>query len=410
MITLGNMITLLVFSILVIVSSGLCSSAEAALLSSSEVRARVLARQGTKGQRLLNLLNMRDKSVAAIVILNNISNIVGSIIIGAMASRLFDSRYMAIFSFILTVNIIIFAEILPKNIGSRLRERMAIAIATPLSFFTYLLTPLILLTEFLSRLIPVDSKYKIIEDEIKVMADLGLKEGIIKRYESEIIKRVFTLDETYISQIMVPRHKMVSLSIEESFAETLKKIKESGYTRFPLMEEGEIVGIINVKDIFLHTAEHNLPPNLKKIARPVRYIPESMKVGQFLSLLKTSHIHMTIVVNEYGDLIGLVTLEDALELFVGDIEDEFDIDLEALEIKKLGEGRYIVSGVTELKILKESLGLNIEAGHFRTVNGLFIYKLQRIPIVGDELSFPWGKIKVVKAGARGAIEAEIRLN
>ncbi len=403
--------------ITIIILSGLVSGSEAALLSISYAKVKELVNSKKKSirKKAKKLLLIKDKiqrNISTLVILNNIINIVGSIYVGVIATQLFGDLYLGIVSALLTILIIMFAEIIPKIYGEKYSQEISLTIAPFILFFTKLFMPILFFIEILTnRLVKKkDNESYISEGEIIEMATLGKQEGTINKYESEIISNVFDMNDTEVYDIMVPKHKVQVIDSKSSFNAIVRLVERTGHTRFPVVEKDEIIGIINAKDLFKYYDKLD-KFSIAKILRPVIYAPESMKIFTLEEKLKKERTHIAIVVNEHGDFTGMVTLEDIIEELLGEIEDEFDIEEDKL-IKKINDNIYNIDASADIEEINDKFNLDIdldEDDDFTTINGYLISILGKMPKVNDKVKLDEGNFRVIKASKRKVLEVELNL-
>ncbi|MFW5704340.1 MAG: hemolysin family protein [Nanoarchaeota archaeon] len=416
------LLMLVISILLIVILSGLISGSEAAILSISYTKTKEISKTARlkstyrKAKRLVRVKENLRTYITTIVILNNIVNIVGSIYVGILAANMFPGNEIVVglISGILTFLIIMFAEILPKVIGEKFAKTISLNIAGPLIFFTVILKPIVwFFTGFTSILVKEkdDEESLVSEGEIREMAHLGFKEGSINSYERYVINNVFKMNDIEAYNIMIPKSEVVCIKYEDTIDDIVKVIESTGFTRFPVLNAmGEIIGLINAKDLFrYHGKEEGF--SVSKIMRPVLYAPESMKIFTLEQKLKVNRTHMAIIVNEHGDFTGIVALEDIIEELLGDIEDEFDKEEES--IKKISEKKYHVKANIEISELNDmfNLGLrDLDEEDYSTINGFLISKLDRIPKVNDTYRLgETAKFRVIKANKKKVLEVELYL-
>ncbi len=407
-----EIVTFILFSITIILLSAFISGSEAAILSVSYGKIKSIyettknKKEKEKAKQLLEVKENIRKYITTIVILNNIINIIGSIYVGLFAAQLFGNTIVGIISGIFTFLIILFSEIIPKVYGETHSLKISLTVTPIIVFFTKILYPIVLLLNKIASLFVKKQNKKIVsESEIKAMAEIGFDEGSINDYEKEVIRNVFEMDDIEVFEIMIPKNKVQTINIKDSFEKIIETIKKTGYTRFPIIKEEEIIGLLHVKDLFkYYDDKKNF--NIQKIMRKVIYAPETMKIFTLQEKLKKSKTHMAIVVNEFGDYTGIVTLEDIIEEMIGDIKDEFD--REEKNIEKKGEKKYHVNADINVEELNEKLDLKIpEQEEYTTLNGYITYKLDRIPKNNDIIKEENYIIRVIEASKKKAIKTEI---
>lgn len=335
------MFALVVAVAIVISGSALCSSVEAALFSVSPLKARQLAQ--SKNPAAVALLAIRDRMnrpIATIVILNNIFNIVGSIAIARIAETVLGNTLLGVFSGLLTFLIIIFGEIVPKTLGERYSQRLALLTALPVTALTFIFTPLVWIMEKVTA--PFTRKEKLPttnESEIMLLAKIGYQEGIIEDDEAEMIQRVFLLNDLTASDLMTPRTALTYLHGNRTLAESRVDIANSQHTRMIVIEESldRVIGVALKDEILTAMVEGKRDRKIAEFTRKVRFVPETIRADRLLKSFQKSRSHLVVVVDEYGTVSGVVTLEDVLEILTGEIVDETDriIDLQAAARNRL---------------------------------------------------------------------------
>mgnify|MGYP006275386367 CR=1 FL=1 len=330
------MVSLIVAVLAVILGSGLCSGTEAALLSVSTIRARQLAQSGKR--RAVALLQIREKinrPITTIVVFNNVFNIVGSIVVGTIAATVFGEAWLGVFSGVLTFLIIVFSEILPKTLGERFAEPISLAIAVPIRAATVLFTPLVWLIERITAPITGSARVPTTnEAEIRFLAGIGRTEGIIEADEAEMIHRVFQLNDLSAGDVMTPRVMLTTIEGGTSLGDQADAIIASPHSRLVVIDGSvdRVTGIA-LKDELLAaiiTGRRNEP--ISNLARPARLVDDRAKVDELLRNFRRERQHLMVVVDEFGGVAGVVTLEDVLEVLTGEIVDETDaaVNLQAI--------------------------------------------------------------------------------
>ena len=330
------MLKLAIAVLIMLIGSALCSGTETALLSVSILKARQLAQ--SRNPRALALLAIRqriNRPIATIVILNNLFNIVGSIVIGSVAADVFGDALLGVFSGILTFLVIVFAEILPKTLAEQHAQPIALIMAMPTQGVTWAMTPLVVLLERITAPFTRKGRQPITnETEIKLLASIGYQEGIIEQDEAEMIRRVFRLNDIEAANIMTPRVELTYLPAEAAIANLKDEIIASQHSRILLVEEDidHIQGIALKDDLLTALIQNQGEHPISTLQRPVRFIAETERADKLLQAFQTNQEHIAVVVDEYGGVSGVVTLEDVLEELTGEIVDETDlnVDLQAL--------------------------------------------------------------------------------
>ena len=345
------MLALVIAVIIVILGSASCSAAETALLSVSPIRVRQIAQ--SKKPAALALAGIRNKinrPIATIVIINNIFNIIGSIVIGSLAAKALGDAWLGIFSGFLTFLIIVFAEIFPKTLGQRYAENFCLFIAIPIKFLTVIFTPLVWILEQVTA--PVTQGKNIPttnEAEIKFLTKIGYQEGVIEDDEAEMIQRVFQLNDLTAAELMTPRIIITYLKGEQTLAECQQDVIESQHTRILVIEDtiDNVQGLVLKDELLTAMIKGNGDRKIADLVRPVRFVPETNRADKLLKVFQETREHLAVVLDEYGGVAGVVTLEDVLEVLTGEIVDETDRNVDLQEIARKKRFRLLKSrGIT----------------------------------------------------------------
>ncbi len=313
--------------LIVLIGSGLCSGSEIALLSVPPVRARQLAQKG--GKRAHALLAIKQdiaRPIAAIVVINNVFNIVGSIAVGSIAIALYGERWVGVVSGVLTFLIILFAEIAPKTLAERYAEPVALGVALPVRWLTTVLTPVVVVFEILMRpLTRGERAPSTNEAEIRLLAGIGRSEGVIEEDELEMIQRVFQLNDLLARDLMTPRTAVTWLDADRRIADAREDVLASEHSRI-LIAEGDLDRTIGVafKHELLAALLDDDDGRLQDHARPVEAVPWLARADDLLEGFRHQREHLVLVIDEYGGTMGVVTLEDVIEVLTGPIIDETD--------------------------------------------------------------------------------------
>ena len=319
----------LIFAVgIVLFCSALCSGIEAALLSVPLIKLKKLA--GTNKSSALTLLAIREKinrPITTIVTLNNISNIGGSIFVGGVATSVLGSQWLGTFTGILTFLIIVFGEIIPKTIGENHALRISLVTAKPILWLTLILTPLVWCVELITYpFISKEKKKTTDESEIKFMAEIGHKEGVIENNESEMIQKVFDFNDLTASDIMTPRVAMTYINQSDRLSTVKDTIINSQHSRIIVTKGSpdDVIGIALKNELLTAIINNKSNENISSYVHEVHFVTESTRTDILLKGFQKNQQHLTVVVDEYGGVAGVVTLEDVLEIITGEIVDETD--------------------------------------------------------------------------------------
>ncbi|NOX38814.1 MAG: HlyC/CorC family transporter [Calditrichaeota bacterium] len=366
-------------------------------------------------QRVATLLTNPRQLLITIVVGNTLVNITTASLAAILTERI--SRAMQVSQHIglivdvivVTFVILIASEILPKVIAVRDAERYARLSSRFLSFFYYLIFPvsyfLARFTRFLQkRLGFTEDKTFLSEEELKTLVEMGEEHGTLQKDEREMIHSIFEFGETTVKEIMVPRTDMVCVEASTTLTDLMKLVKTKLHSRIPVYKGriDNVIGILYVKDLLPYlTKRRRERLDLEKLVRPAYFVPEQKKIDELLREFQKERIHMALVVDEYGGIAGLVTLEDIIEEIVGEIQDEYD--KEAPLYKKIDENTFIVDGRMPLEEINEELHLNLptEEG-FETISGFILSKLGALPKEKEKVEYD-GYVFIVERVTRNRI-------
>lgn len=406
----GDAIQLIVLLLLLFLSA-FFSSAETAMTTVNKIRMRTLAEEGNKrAKTLLNITENSGKMLSAILIGNNIVNLSAASLTTTLAYSLGGS-FVAIASGILTLLILLFGEITPKTMATIHAEKISLAYAPIVSIFMKLMTPLIAIVNGMAMgiltLLRVDPNAKrtlMTENELRTIVDVSHEEGVIESEEKEMIYNVFDLGDAKAKDVMVPRVHVTFADVESTYDELIAIFREDKFTRLPVFEEttDQVIGTINMKDLLLYdTNKHDF--HVRNILREAYFTYEYKNTAELLIEMRQASFNIAIVLDEYGETAGLITLEDLLEEIVGEIHDEYDENDEDFIIE-LGEREYSVEGSVNLEELNGKLNLNLSSDDYDSVGGLIIEHLDRLPEVDDEITTADGIRMVVEKLDKNRIE------
>lgn len=373
--------------------SAFFSAAETALTSISKVRVRHLKEEGVKGASVLEkLISEPKKLLSTVLVVNNIVNIAATSISTSVMVGLFGNQGVAWATAIMTVLILVFGEVTPKTLASNNKEGVSLAVAKILNLSIVIFAPLVFLINLMTTLIfkilrieDDDPKSLVTEEELKAMVNFSHEEGVLEQEEKAIIDNVFEFGDMKAENAMIQRIDMVTVSADANYDEVLNLFKEEKMSRFPVYRGNidDIVGILNIKDIIFLTDEEEETFKVEDYMRDVFFTYEFKKISQLLEEMKLAKTQIAIVLDEYGGTSGLLTIEDLVEVLVGDIEDEYDEHED--EIVKISNNEYIVDGSTKISDVNEYLHKDIESGEFDSIGGYIIGYLNRLPIEGEEI-------------------------
>ena len=391
--------------------SAFFSSAETALTTVSKIKMRSLAEDGNK--RAATVLDITEnhspKMLSAILIGNNIVNLYAASLTTTLAYRL-GGAMVSIATGILTVAILIFGEITPKNAATINSSKLSLAYIPIIKIFMTVMTPVIFIVNILSRgvlfLLRIDPNAKnntMTEDELRTIVDVSHEDGVIESEEKEMIYNVFDLGDARAKDVMVPRVHVTFADVNSTYHELLDIFKEDKYTRLPVYEDttDNVIGTINMKDLLLFDNREHF--HVRDILREAYFTYEYKSISELLVEMRDASFNIAIVLDEYGETAGLITLEDILEEIVGEIHDEYDENEENF-VQKVNDLEYIVEGSLSLDDLNDRLDLELESEDYDSLGGFLIQRLDRLPEVGDEFTTEDGIRMVVDRLDKNRVE------
>ena len=396
-----------------LIVSFLCSIFESVLLSLTRPQVEMMVSQGRRGgKRLARFKKNMDVPIAAILILNTAAHTVGTAVAGASYEDVFDPRTLWIFSIVFTLAVLLFTEIIPKTLGVAYARALATPVAFGVEILTVVLRPLVWLSERISRAFRGDAKMPVTSmDEIRLMAVLGRSEGVVGDQAAEMIVGATQLRHLNAHDIMLPREEVKFLSEDMDREIVLSIVRESGHSRFPLSptsDLGDVNGVVLAKDLLIWMQENDdRKIDWDAVRKEPLVVPDSAAVPQLLHTYQEAHRHLAVVVDEYGSVGGIVTMEDVIEEIVGDIRDESDLPADDMRVRD--DGTLLVAGHVDLRRLCEQLGISWEpTEEVATIGGLMTETLERIPIRGDSIEWNGYDVRVVRADRRRARTLSIK--
>ena len=406
-------IQLIILAVLILLSA-LFSSAETSLTTSNKLKIQSLADQGSKRARiLLKISEDSGKMLSAILIGNNLVNNAATALTTSLIIQLFGNSAVGIATGVITLLILIFGEISPKTLATIHSEKMALLYAPLIHFLMKIFTPVIFIVNklsmgvlFLLRVNPDQKVNTMTEHELRTIVDVSHEDGVIESEEKEMIYNVFDMGDAKAKDIMVPRVHVTFADINSTYDELIEIFREDKFTRLPIYEEttDNVVGTINMKDLLLYNYNDKKEFHVRDILREAYFTYEYKSISELLVEMRQASINIAIVLDEYGETAGLITLEDLLEEIVGEIHDEYDENEEEF-VRQINDREYIIEGSMNLDDLNDSLGLNLSSEDYDSLGGFIIEHLDRLPEHGDELTTDDGIRLVVEALQKNRVES-----
>ena len=384
--------------------SAFFSGAETSITATGTGKLRTLQEQGK--YKFLNstfqwLIDDMQEALTVCLISNNVVNISASALASSVMLKIFGSGALVVVVPVMTVLIVIFGEILPKSAAMVYSENVLIFSAPILRILAVLISPAAWVMKkcvkgigFLLHLDLGTQQVFVTRDEIEQFVKIGEESGALEANERRMIDGIIDFDETRVHEIMIPRTDMIALEADDTLAEAVKLFIDEGHSRIPVYDESpdNIIGILYVKDTLKNLLDSDLTCEVRTLLRKPIFVPETIRTAELLENMRREHIHIAIIVDEYGGVAGLVTMEDILEQIVGEIQDEYD--QETPEIQKLDDGSYMVQGATSLETINEALETEFESDDAESIGGLVLTLSGSFPEAGEIFEYGGWKIKV----------------
>ncbi len=411
--------------------SAFFSGSETALTAASRGKLRAQADKGSRGaQRALNITEDSERLIGSVLLGNNLVNILATSLATALFTRAFGEGGVAIATLVMTLLVLIFAEVLPKTYAITRPEDAAATVASPISLIVTLFSPIVsavrVLVRGVLRLFGVetdpDSQVLAVREEIAGAIQLGHSEGIVEKEDRDRILGALDLSDRVVEEIMLHRSGIEMINADDAPTDILTQCLESNHTRLPVFkdEPENIIGVVHAKDLFRamynrvseagntpESLEHLTDIVIDEVAKEPYFVPETTSLDDQMREFLRRHAHFALVVDEYGSLQGLITLEDILEEIVGEITDEFDEDTDH-PIRKSEDGQFLIEGAMTIRDLNRATDWSLPDDEANTIAGLVIHEAQMIPTVGQVFSFHGFRFEVTGREANRITDLKIR--
>ncbi len=410
-------ILLLVFLLILIILSGLLSGSETALTATSKPRILLKYKKGDKRAGfVLKILNNLENVISSLLLSNNLVNILASSLATAVLYDIFGVTGIFYATLIMTILIVIFAEILPKTYSLNRPTRTSLIIGKSIFYLSYFLYPIIFFINLIVKKIFLrnqkqDRKHidQQSEEELQGVIDMYKTSNPDSEHEKDMLQSILTLNDTTVEEVFTHRKNIYSINGSIDISEIIKKINLSRYTRIPVWKDNpeNIIGLLNVRTLNVDLSNHNSSKEIifEKISKPW-FIPETTNLLEQLVAFKKKKEHIAFVVDEYGELLGLITLEDIIEEIVGEIVDEIDIPDE--EFAENSEGFIITNGEKNLRDLYRHFDLELPLSEASTISGHVLEISKRIPLYGESVEDKYFRYKVLSHSRKQISKIEIR--
>ena len=415
----GSLLLLqLLFLGFLILLNAFFASSEVALISLKPATVRRLGTEGgRRGRRLADLVGNSGRFLATVQVgvtfagfmasafaADTFSEPVTGWLYGLgfqfLSKKILGGVIMVAITILLSYISLVFGELVPKQLGLRYAEAVALNVAGPIDFIARVTAPFVWFlnasVNFVLRLFGVTpgNSQEVTEEEIRMMVDIGEENGAIERDEKRMIENVFEFNNTTAAEVMTHRTEMVALDIEAPPEEVEKVLMSCGFSRVPVYREDidEIIGFLHFREYLSAKVQGNSAPDIRKLLKPVYLAPETMRANILFRNMQSKKFGMAIILDEFGGTSGLVTIEDLLEEIVGSLYDEYD---EAdIEIEQLGEGEWRIDGSMRLDEISRRLDLALPEEEYDTIGGLVFGMLNEVPTVGATVELPVSGISI----------------
>ncbi|MFC1894555.1 hemolysin family protein [Candidatus Dependentiae bacterium] len=352
--------------------------------------------------------NNPQRILITILIANNFAHVLCSVLIAQIMKGLLGNLGLIAGVPIATITILIFGEIIPKSLAKTHNERIFRASLFIINFLFHISYPIVTLllaiANFFFRKLGkshiLEKQHEdVSEKEIEFLIDYSDEKGLMEAEKSEMLQNVFGLGQTLINEIMVPKTDVISLDVNSNLQQVMDLYSKYHLSRLPVYDEKEdnIIGIVHQKDVFDIVAKHE-DKQIKELVRPVWFVPESKKINQLLSEFLKNKMHMAIVIDEYGSIVGLVTLEDVLEEIVGEIRDEHEVV--RYQVVPLEKGGWLIDAGIALEEVEELLNIKFEVAESITLAGFLTESLQHLPKKGERVFYQGYCFQIQQASSR----------
>ena len=394
--------------ILLLAASAFFAASETALTGASRASMLRLSKQGNRDAAVVSsLIGMRERLIGALLLGNNIANIGASALATGMFTSWFGEVGVLYATAVMTITVVIFAEVLPKTIAINAPDRMSLAVARPMRLMMYVLGPLLTVIEAVVRVlvrmfgIRIGANQPLLSptERLRGAVDLLHSEGKVEKHDRDMFGGLLDLRELQVSDVMVHRTEMVMVNADLPPEELVNEVLASEYTRIPLWRDKpeNIIGVLHAKDLLraIRASDGEVSRvDVSSIALPPWFVPEMRPVSEQLKAFRRRKTHFALVVDEYGEVEGLVTLEDILEEIVGDISDEHDVVVAGVRAQP--DGSVVVDGSVPIRDLNRAMDWDLPDEEATTVAGLVIHEARSIPERGQSFTFHGFRFRVLR--------------
>lgn len=400
---------------IMLILCAIASASETALTSVSRIKLKNLVEEGDqKAAQIERILANPNVFLSTILIVNSVATIVASSMATVLALRFSASWGELISSLLLSLVVLIFCEITPKTAAVQNPLRWARVMIGPVQGTAWLLRPIVWVlskvTNGLVRLLGgqvVRHGPFVTEEELRLLVTVGEEEGVLEEAETEMIHSIFEFADTPVREVMIPRIDVVALESHITVNQAVDQALEGGFSRIPVYEEtiDNIIGVLYTKDMLKQLREEHDALPIRSLVRPAYFVPETKKLDDLLREIRQKRVHLAIVIDEYGSVSGLVTIEDLVEEIVGDIQDEFDREEKLYE--QVNEHEYVFSAKISIDEFNELMDTKLEHEDYDTLGGFLYAQLDKIPVAGDTVTFGSHRFTILTTRGRRIVRVQV---
>jgi len=394
--------------IVLILISAFFSGSETALTATSRARMHELERRGNRRAATVNrLLAMPERLIGSVLFGNNLTNILASALATTVFVELFGTAGVALATLAMTALVLIFGEVMPKTYAILHPDRFALAVAPVVRFMVFIFTPMVAGVEFIVRIafklfgVDITDARKMLSahEELRGAINLHHREGTVIKHDRDMLGGILDLRELELSDVMVHRTTMHTIDASRPQNEIISEVLKSGHTRIPVWKDDQdnIIGILHAKDLLAAlqaSGGDSSTIDIEAIVTPPWFVPDQTSVADQLNAFLRRKVHFAIIVDEYGEVMGLVTLEDILEEIVGDIADEHDVTVSG--VRREAAGSYVVDGTVPIRDLNRLTDWRLPDDEATTIAGLVLHEARMIPETGQAFTFHGFRFEVLR--------------
>lgn len=416
---MGILITIILFALL---GSAFISASEASIIAVNKVRIKHLSDQGNKKAKAIeNTLNQNEKFFGTLLLFGNLLNILIATLVSALIINFIGKgsvNGVIISTAISTVLIVTFGELTPKSLSTRVADKWSLLVINIIRTIMYVSGPAVwaftLIPKFITRTFlksSIEDNLAVTTGELRKLIDIGEEEGTVESSQGEMLENIFRFSETEIKDIMTPRLEIVWVKENISISKFLKLYKKTPHTRFPVCKEtlDDIVGIISVKDIMLYLSNGNVDQNksINNLMREPMFSPEMKILDELLEEFQNTGNKMTLAIDEFGDISGILTLSRCIEKIVGDVGEEGEMPIK--KIIKSGSDTYVIDASVSIDEINDEIKIDIPEGRYETLAGFIIDMLQTIPEINTRTNFKGYRFTIIELEKNKISKVQIRV-